>query len=84
MIIRQEESTPIGNYFHDSGATTLFNAISSSVDEFEVDTEQLSVWCDRMVALVKGLQGLVKKIEKEEIKKLHEQEIDDRINRSAQ
>ena len=71
MIIRQEENTPIGNYFHDPGATTLFNAISSSVDEFEVDTEQLFVWCDRMITAMKGLQGLLKRIEKEEIKKLH-------------
>ena len=42
MIIRQEESTPIGNYFHDNGILKLFDKIQEMVDEFEVDTDKLN------------------------------------------
>ena len=39
MIIQQEESTPIGNCFHDSGILKIMEKLQGSVDKFEVDTE---------------------------------------------
>lgn len=84
MIIRQEEKTPIGDFFHDSGVETIFRSISETVDDFEVDSEQMFVRCDRIVSSIKGLQSLLKKCEKEHMKKKHEQDIDDMIHRSAE
>lgn len=84
MIFRQEENSSIGDYFHDSGAWTLFNALSSTVDDFEIDTEQMFVWCDRLITSLKGLQSMLKKCEKEQIKKQHEREVDNMINRGVE
>lgn len=77
MIIRQEEETPIGNYFHDNGVMKLFSKITDIVDEFEVDTERLKVLCDEMSAKVKELKAFVNSIEKAELKKSIKKEIQD-------
>ena len=84
MIIRQEENTPIGDYFHDSGLWTLFNALESSVDDFEVDSEQLNAWCDMMISQIKGLQGKIKKLEKEAIQREHQLAMRDKISRGIE
>lgn len=63
MVIRQEENTPIGDYFHDSGITKVFEKIANTVDEFEVDTDDLNSLCDSLVTLAKGLKGQIKKVE---------------------
>ena len=63
MLIRQEESTPIGNYFHDNGILKLFDKIQEMVDEFEVDTDKLNSYCDMFVASLKGAKTHVKKAE---------------------
>lgn len=63
MIIRQEESTPIGDFFHDSGVSKVFDALATTVDDFEVNTERLSSWCDFIIDKIKGLKGQIKKIE---------------------
>ena len=84
MKIRQEEESPIGNCFHDSGVWTIFNAISSTVDDFEIDSDQLSTWCDFVIKSMKQLQNQIKDCEKKQIKKMHEREIDDKINRGME
>lgn len=84
MKVSQVESSPIGDYFHDSGVFTIFNALTSTVDEFEVDTDQLKAWCGMIIKSVKGLQGLIEKIEKEEIKKFHEDAANEMIHRGVE
>lgn len=77
MIIRQEEETPIGNYFHDNGTMRLFSVITYIVDEFEVDTERLKLLCDEMSAKIKELKSFVGTVEKAELKKSVQKEIQD-------
>ena len=63
MKIRQEESTPIGDWFHDNGLRRAFDGIASQVDDFDVDTGDLCNSCDCLINLLKGLKGQVKKAE---------------------
>ena len=84
MNIVQEENTPIGNYFHESGAYTVFNALSSTVDEFEVESDQLNAWCDILINNLKGLKGVIKKCEQQAEKKRRQEEVNDMIHRGAE
>lgn len=84
MKVRQEETTPIGDYFHDSGVKTIFNAIESSVDEFDVDTDMLVSWIDTVISDMKGLKTRVKNYEAEYLKMQHLQEIEDMKKRGAE
>lgn len=84
MNIKQEENTPIGDYFHDSGVWTVFNALASTVDDFDVDTEQLNAWCESIVKSLKGLQGIIKKCETQYAKHLQMQKIEDMKKRGAE
>ena len=84
MKVCQHENSPIGDYFHDSGVFTIFNALMSTVDDFEVDTDQLKAWCGMIIKSVKGLQSLIEKIEREEIKKFHEDAANEMIHRGAE
>ena len=84
MIIKQIESSPVGNNFHESGVTTIFNALSHTVDGFEVDSDQLMAWTDHIIKSMKNLQSVIKDCEKKQIKKMHEAEIDDMIHRGAE
>lgn len=69
MVIRQEDNTPIGDYFHDIGIVPIFNNILDTVDEFEVDTESLINMIDVEIDKLKQLKGIVKKTETEWEKK---------------
>ena len=80
MIIRQEENTPIGDYFHDNGILKVFKKIEDSVDEFEVDTTDLIGYCDALIEKVKGLKGQIKKVESYWEKQKQQKEITDSIN----
>lgn len=80
MTIRQEESTPIGNYFHDNGILKIFEKIKGQVDEFEVDTEELSTDIDFLISSLKGLKITVKKAETEYTKYVSMKELKDRTN----
>ena len=84
MIIRQEERTPIGDYFHDSGLFTVFNALTNEVDEFEVDTDKLCSWIDNLITNLKGLKSQIKKCESEYQKYLQQQSIRDMVNRGVE
>lgn len=77
MIIRQEEETPIGNYFHDNGIMKLFSKITDIVDEFEVDTERLKLLCDELSTKVKQLRNFITSVEKAELKKSIKKEVQD-------
>ncbi len=81
MNIRQEESTPIGDYFHDSGAVKIFERIKDSVDEFDVDTDELNVLCDTMISTMKGLKCQIKKAEAEWNKNQAQQKLEDLLQR---
>ncbi|MBO7123269.1 MAG: hypothetical protein J6V90_08325 [Treponema sp.] len=63
MKIRQEDSTPIGDWFHNNGVQSVFESVKNQVDEFDVDTERLANECDILINLLKGLKGQVKKVE---------------------
>lgn len=80
MTIRQEETTPIGDYFHDSGILKLFEHIQNSVDEFEVDTTELSEYCDTLINSLKGLKGQIKKVESAWAKRKAQENLSDSIN----
>lgn len=84
MTITQVEDTPIGNYFHDSGATTVFNALATTVDEFEVESSQLNAWCDILINDLKGLKNIIKKCEQQTEKKKNLDEVNDMIKRGAE
>ncbi|UKI53182.1 MAG: hypothetical protein L6V86_08845 [Treponema sp.] len=77
MIIRQEEESPIGNYFHDNGVMRLFSKITDIVDEFEIDTERLKLLCDEMTAKIKELKTFINSVEKAELKKSIQKEVQD-------
>jgi len=64
MMVRQEETTPIGDFFHDSGMMKVFEDIKDTVDEFEVDTELLESRCDQLISLTKSLKAKIKGVEK--------------------
>lgn len=84
MKIRQEDSTPIGDFFHDSGVNTVYNAIANTVDEFEVDTDQLTFWCDAVIDKMKQLKSQISKVEKAWQKAQYEKELSGMINRGAE
>ena len=84
MIINQINETPIGNTFHESGVTTVFNALAQTVDEFKVNSDQLNAWCEHIIKSIKMVQSVIKDCERKEIKKNHEQEIEDIIHRGAE
>lgn len=81
MIIRQEETTPIGDCFHDSGMWQIFNQIFVNVDDFEVDTTQLYNWTDNLISTLKGFKSHIKKCETEYQKHLNEIEFNFLVNR---
>lgn len=80
MTIRQEESTPIGNYFHDNGILKLFDKIQEMVDEFEVDTDKLNSYCDLLVTSLKGAKTQIKKVEAARAKHKAQEELSDSVN----
>jgi len=84
MKIVQEENTPIGNCFHDSEVTTIFNALAQTVDEFEVESDQLMAWSDFIIKSMKTLQAQIKDCERKQIKKNQEKEISDKLHRGAE
>lgn len=48
MIVRQEESTPIGDFFHDSGVSKVFTALETTVDDFEVNRLAIPLQIENM------------------------------------
>lgn len=80
MIIRQEESTPIGDYFHDNGILKTFEKIKETVDEFEVDSEELMTDCDFLISALKGLKVQIGKVEAEYKKYLAVKERKEELN----
>ena len=77
MNIRQEESTPIGDYFHDSGAWSAFNSLESIVDDFDIDTDTVTALCDKVIEAMKGLKARMRKSEIEWLKQKKREELDE-------
>lgn len=83
MIILQEESTPIGDFFHDSGVYSMFNNLSNIVDNVEVDTTDVDAYCDGLISALKGLKSIVKKVEVEETKRKSMEKVEEAIQRGG-
>lgn len=83
MKIRQEENTPIGDFFHDSGVYSIFNNLSNIVDNVEVDTTDVDAYCDGLISALKGLKSIVKKVEVEETKRISMEKVEDAIQRGG-
>lgn len=81
MLIRQEENTPIGNYFHDSGILTVMGKLEETVDEFDVETSDIISYCENLITNLKGLISTTKKCESEYQKYLQQRKIEDMKNR---
>lgn len=81
MKIKQIETTPIGNYFHDNGMKPVFSRIESVVDDFEVDTDELNDWIDDLISNLKGLKNQIKACEAAYVKYVHMQEIEEAKHR---
>ena len=80
MIIQQEESTPIGNCFHDSSILKIMEKLQGSVDEFEVDTDDIQTYCDALITSLKTLKSVTSKAETEYQKLKARKELRDTIN----
>ena len=80
MIIRQEENTPIGNQFHDSGILKAMSKLEGIIDEFEVDTDDVNALCDNLISSLKSLKAITKKAETEYQKRKSQQELKDSIH----
>lgn len=80
MIIRQEETTPIGDYFHDSGMMKVFERLQNTVDEFELDTTDIETYCDNLITSLKSLKAITKKAEIEYTKVKNQKKLKDSIN----
>lgn len=83
MKIRQEESTPIGDFFHDSGVYSMFNNLANIVDDVEVETNDVDAYCDGLISALKGLKSIVKKVEGEETKRKSMEKVEDSIQRGG-
>ena len=80
MIIRQEESTPIGDQFHDSGILKMVEKLTDTVDEFELDTDDVQTYCDGLITALKSLKVVTKKAETEYTKVKAQKELKDSLN----
>ncbi len=80
MYIRQEESTPIGDTFHDSGILKVMERLTSIVDEFELDTDDVQTYCDNLITSLKNLKAVTKKAETEYQKVMAQKQLKDSLN----
>lgn len=69
MTIRQEESSPIGDYFHDNGIQKTFEKIAAMADGFEVDSEHLKLYCEELSSKLRQFRSFIQSAEKREMKK---------------
>lgn len=83
MKVRQEDSTPIGDFFHDSGVFSMFNNLSNIVDEVEVETNDVDAYCDGLISALRGLKSIVKKVEGEETKRKSMEKVEEAIQRGG-
>ena len=79
MIIRQEETTPIGDTFHDSGILKVMEKLKNIVDEFEVETDDVQNYCDNLITSLKNLKSVTKKAETEYAKVKAQRELKDSL-----
>ena len=80
MIIRQEETTPIGDTFHDSGILKVVEKLQNIVDEFEVETDDVQTYCDNLITSLKNLKSVTKKAETEYAKVKAQKELKASLN----
>lgn len=83
MIVRQEESTPIGDYFHDCGILKAFECLQNTVDEFEVETTELISCCDYLITNLKNLKNRITAVEKEWAKRKAQEEIGEKTRKGG-
>lgn len=87
MLIRQEETTPIGDTFHDSGILKVMEKLNDTVeklkdtvDEFEVETDDIQTYCDNLITSLKNLKSVTKKAETEYAKVKAQKELKASLN----
>lgn len=80
MIIRQEETTPIGDTFHDLGILKVMEKLTGIVDEFELNTDDVQTYCDNLIDSLKSLKAITKKAESEYSKILAQRALKDSLN----
>jgi hypothetical protein len=80
MLIRQEETTPIGDTFHDSGILKIMEKLQNVVDEFEVETDDVQNYCDNLITSLKNLKAVTKKAETEYAKVKAQKELKASLN----
>lgn len=80
MIIRQEETTPIGDQFHDSGILKVVKKLKDIVDEFELDTDDVQTYCDNLITSLKSLKAVTKRTEVEYQKVKAQKELKSSLN----
>lgn len=80
MLIRQEEETPVGDYYHDYRIEPLFNEVKNTVDEFEFDSEVLKMNIETLMTRLKGLRNFIVSLEKTAMKSNYQQELKDKYN----
>lgn len=77
MTIRQEESSPVGDYFHDNGIQKTFEKIAAMADGFEVHSERLKLYCEELSSKLRQFRSFIQSAEKREMKKSVRNEISD-------
>lgn len=65
MIIRQEEKTPLGDFYHNSGIKLTLSLLEKHIDNFRVDTDELNGYADALISKLKNLKNQIKKTEQE-------------------
>jgi len=65
MIIKQEETSPVSDYFDKKQINTAFNLINSAACETNVDSDSLKVWCNETVKLLNDFVKYIEKLERE-------------------
>ena len=81
MTIIQEETTPIGDFYHSCGIHTLVNEIEAIVDDFELDTDELTPLVDCLVLKAKSFKSHIQKAEANALKMQNMRKLNDRLNR---
>lgn len=83
MIVKQEDETPIGDYFHDAGTVKIFEKLKDIIDDFEVETNDILSYANHLISIMKGLKNLVKQEESKALKRKRQDDISELISYSC-
>lgn len=69
MIITQEDTEVIGDYFIDKGVRKAFDLIAEEASAFYCNTDTLKVYLSETINLLKNYEKFIEDVEKKEQKK---------------